>query len=106
AFTTGQGLSPGFANGAFVGMHGSWNRQSLAGYKVVWIPFAGGRPVGKPQDFVTGFLKDGKARGRPVGVAFDPVSGALLVADDLSNTVWRVAPIARNGPPPTPSASG
>ncbi len=106
AFTTGQGLSPGFANGAFVGMHGSWNRQSLAGYKVVWIPFAGGRPVGEPQDFVTGFLKDGKARGRPVGVALDPVSGALLVADDLSNTVWRVAPIARNGPPPTPSASG
>ena len=99
-FATGAGLGPGFTNGAFVGMHGSWNRNQLVGYKVVWIPFANGAASGKPQDFVTGFLKDGKARGRPVGVTFDPVSGAILVADDLSNTVWRVAPATRPAPPP------
>ena len=90
---------PGFGDGAFVGMHGSWNRQDLAGYKVVWIPFADGRPAGKPRDFVTGFLADGKARGRPVGVAFDPRTRALLVADDLSNTVWRVTPTGAAVPP-------
>lgn len=91
SFATGGGFGGTYANGAFVGMHGSWNRSDLSGYKVVWVPFANGRPVGKPQDFLTGFLKDGHARGRPVGVAFDPVTRALLVADDLSNTVWRVA---------------
>ena len=80
-----------FAEGAFVGEHGSWNRQDLAGYKVVFVPFRGGRPAGAPIDFVSGFLKDGKARGRPVGVTLDP-RGALIVADDLSNTVWRVTP--------------
>lgn len=91
SFATGGGLGGAFSEGAFVGEHGSWNRQDLAGYKVVFVPFANGRPAGKPIDVVTGFL-DGKgnARGRPVGVTFDQRSGALLVADDLSNTVWRV----------------
>src|SRR5690606_15006782 len=88
AFANGTAFAPGYTNGAFVGMHGSWNRNRLAGYKVVWIPFSGGRPAGEPQDFVTGFLDDdGHARGRPVGVTIDPFAGALLVADDLSNTV-------------------
>jgi glucose/arabinose dehydrogenase len=96
AFASGPELGPGYAEGAFVGMHGSWNRGQLAGYKVVWIPFSGGRPAGLPQDFATGFLDgDGKARGRPVGVTIDPVGNALLIADDLANVVWRVAPIAR-----------
>lgn len=82
---------PGFGEGAFVGQHGSWNRRTPSGYKVVWVPFAGGRPSGKPRDIVTGFLNgDGKARGRPVGVTWDAARGALLVADDLSNTIWRV----------------
>jgi glucose/arabinose dehydrogenase len=105
AFAAGAGLAPGFAEGAFVGMHGSWNRQNLSGYKVVWIPFADGRPAGPPRDFVTGFLKDGHARGRPVGVTLDTVAGALLVADDLSNTVWRIAPAgaARRVPPAGPA---
>lgn len=80
-----------FASGAFVGEHGSWNRKPLSGYKVVFVPFIGGRPSGPPRDFVTGFLTaDGKAMGRPVGVALDK-SGALLVADDVGNTVWRVS---------------
>ncbi|TZG28115.1 PQQ-dependent sugar dehydrogenase [Sphingomonas montanisoli] len=91
SFVSGEGLGP-WKHGAFVGQHGSWNRQDLSGYKVVWVPFANGRPAGKPQDVLTGFLKDGHARGRPVGVAYDPVGRRLLVADDLSNTVWRVAP--------------
>ena len=94
-FVTGAGLGNGYAQGAFVGEHGSWNRQDLAGYKVVWIPFAGGKPSGKPRDFVTGFIDaQGQARGRPVGVLFDVRTNALLVADDLSNTVWRIAPTA------------
>ena len=81
-----------FANGVFVGMHGSWNRETPSGYKVVFIPFRGGRPAGQPVDFVTNFMgRDGKTRGRPVGVSVDP-RGALIVADDLSNTVWRIAP--------------
>lgn len=80
-----------FAEGAFVGMHGSWNRSTPVGYKVVFVPFSNGRPSGAPIDFVTGFLHEGRARGRPVGVTLDP-AGALIVADDLSNTVWRVTP--------------
>lgn len=103
-----HGNFPGFGDGAFVGQHGSWNRQDLAGYKVVWVPFADGRPAGKPRDFVTGFIADGKARGRPVGVTFDARSQALLIADDLSNTLWRVAPSGQpNLPPPAtrPGAS-
>jgi glucose/arabinose dehydrogenase len=89
SFASGAGL-PGFAQGAFVGEHGSWNRLHLAGYKVSFIPFAGGKPNGKPKDFVTGFIKDGRARGRPLGVTYDATRGALWIADDLSNTVWRV----------------
>jgi glucose/arabinose dehydrogenase len=86
-----------FADGVFVGMHGSWNRETPVGYKVVFVPFRGGRPAGPPVDFVTGMQADGKTFGRPVGVAVDP-RGALLVADDLSNTVWRVVPAQRPAP--------
>lgn len=80
-----------FAEGVFVGEHGSWNRSDPVGYKVVFVPFRNGRPAGEPIDFVTGFLREGRARGRPVGVTLDP-RGALIVADDLSNTIWRVTP--------------
>lgn len=79
-----------FADGVFVGEHGSWNRNPPVGYKVVFVPFSNGRPAGEPIDFVSGFFgEDGKTRGRPVGVTVDP-RGALIVADDLSNTIWRV----------------
>ena len=85
-------MGPEFADGAFVGMHGSWNRAEPVGYKVVFVPFRDGRPAGDPVDFLTGFLDQDahKARGRPVGVTVDP-RGALIVADDLSNTIWRVS---------------
>lgn len=76
-------------SGAFVGEHGSWDRGHLNGYKVVYVPFANGRPAGKAIDVVTGFVVGEKARGRPVGLALDK-AGALLIADDLGNTVWRV----------------
>jgi glucose/arabinose dehydrogenase len=80
-----------FAEGVFVGEHGSWNRSEPVGYRVSFVPFRNGRPAGQPIDFANGFLgDDGKARGRPVGVAVDP-RGALIIVDDLSNTVWRVA---------------
>lgn len=79
-----------YADGVFVGEHGSWNRKNPVGYKVIFVPFENGSPAGDPIDFVTGFrTEDGKTRGRPVGVTVDP-SGALIVADDLANTVWRV----------------
>ncbi|WP_028241220.1 PQQ-dependent sugar dehydrogenase [Stutzerimonas azotifigens] len=79
-----------FADGVFVGEHGSWNRKEPVGYRVIFVPFSNGRPSGQPVDFMTGFrTEDGKTRGRPVGVTVDP-RGALIVADDLSNTVWRV----------------
>lgn len=79
-----------YADGVFVGEHGSWNRKNPVGYKVIFVPFENGRPSGDPIDFVTGFrTEDGKTRGRPVGVTVDP-SGALIVADDLANTIWRV----------------
>jgi glucose/arabinose dehydrogenase len=91
-YTAGQ--LPGYQGGAFIGEHGSWDRDPFNGYKVVYVPFANGRPSGKAQDVVTGFLgPNGKARGRPVGVAIDR-TGALLVADDLGNTVWRVSAAA------------
>jgi glucose/arabinose dehydrogenase len=90
AFSTGAGLPPQYRGGAFVGEHGSWDRDRFNGYKVVFVPFSGGRPNGMAQDVVTGFLNDkGEARGRPVGVAVDK-AGALLIADDVGNTVWRV----------------
>jgi len=83
------------ANGAFIGQHGSWNRKPRAGYKVIFVPFGKGTPSGKPQDVLTGFLSDdGEAQGRPVGVAIDK-QGALLVADDVGNAVWRVTPAAK-----------
>jgi glucose/arabinose dehydrogenase len=95
AFAHGNLLSERFRNGAFVGQHGSWNRKPRSGYKVIFIPFAGGRPSGEAQDVLTGFVDaDGKARGRPVGVAIDK-AGALLVADDVGNVIWRVAATAR-----------
>ena len=88
--STGTSLPAAFASGMFVGEHGSWNRRPHSGYKVVFVPFAGGKPAGLPRDVLTGFLdSDGKAQGRPVGVALDK-TGALLVADDVGNTVWRV----------------
>ena len=74
----------------FVGQHGSWNRKPRSGYRVIFVPFANGKPAGMPIDVVTGFVtEDGDAYGRPVGVAIDG-RGALLVADDVGNTVWRV----------------
>jgi glucose/arabinose dehydrogenase len=83
-----------YAGGAFIGQHGSWNRKPHSGYKVIFVPFADGRPVGMPQDVLTGFLStEGEAYGRPVGVAVDH-AGALLVADDVGNVVWRVTPAA------------
>lgn len=93
-----------FADGVFVGEHGSWNRSHPVGYKVVFVPFRNGRPAGDPIDFVTGFRgEDGLTRGRPVGVTVDP-RGALIVADDLSNTIWRVTPNA--SAPVQPAAPG
>jgi len=90
AFSSGTALPARFRAGAFVGEHGSWNRGKLNGYKVVYVPFANGRPAGRPVDVLSGFIgPDGKARGRPVGVALDR-TGALLVADDVANVVWRV----------------
>jgi glucose/arabinose dehydrogenase len=91
AFANGARLGDEFADGAFVGEHGSWNRDPLSGYKVVFVPFSGGHPTGQlPVDVLTGFVSaDGHAQGRPVGVAIDK-SGALLVADDVGNTIWRV----------------
>lgn len=81
-----------FGEGAFIGEHGSWNRPDPVGYKVIFVPFKNGKPAGDPVDFVTGFHgDDGKTRGRPVGVTVDP-EGALIIADDLSNTIWRVTP--------------
>lgn len=95
-FSSEGGLGGPFAEGAFVGQHGSWNRSDPSGYKVVFVPFRNGRPSGEPVDLATGFLKDGHARGRPVGVLFDEPRRALLIADDVSNTVWR---ISRQGGP-------
>jgi glucose/arabinose dehydrogenase len=83
-------LLPAMRNGMFVGQHGSWNRKPRSGYKVIFVPFAAGKPAGAPVDVLTGFVdEDGNARGRPVGVAVD-TRGALLVADDVGNAIWRV----------------
>jgi glucose/arabinose dehydrogenase len=93
-FAQGTLLPERFRNGAFIGEHGSWNRNPRSGYKVVFVPFTNGRPNGAPIDVLTGFVNDkDEAQGRPVGVAIDK-SGALLVADDVGNTVWRVTPAA------------
>ena len=95
AFYTGSNLPAAYRGGAFVGEHGSWDRSVLNGYKVVFIPFANGRPAGMAQDVVTGFLtsKD-EAHGRPVGLAVD-AGGGLLIADDVGGVVWRVTGAAR-----------
>jgi len=93
-FYNGDLLPAKYRGGAFIGQHGSWNRRPPSGYKVVFVPFADGRPNGTPVDILTGFLNSsGEALGRPVGVAVDR-AGALLVADDVGNTVWRVTPAA------------
>jgi glucose/arabinose dehydrogenase len=90
AFSHAGDLPPALQAGAFVGQHGSWNRRPRSGYKVVFVPFADGRPDGSPVEVLTGFLDaDGNALGRPVGVALDN-QGALLVADDVGNRIWRV----------------
>jgi glucose/arabinose dehydrogenase len=90
-FSDGANLGPAFAHGAFVGQHGSWNRKPFSGYRVIFVPFRDDKPSGMPRDVLTGFLSDdGKAQGRPVGVAIDK-RGGLLVADDVGNTVWRVS---------------
>ncbi len=93
-FSEGQRLSPVFANGAFISEHGSWDRSPLNGYQVIFVPFVDGKPAGKPIPIVTGFLGTDEAtvHGRPVGLALDR-SGALLVADDAGNTVWRVSAV-------------
>ena len=91
AHSRGTTLPAQFANGMFVGQHGSWNRKPRSGYKVIFVPFTGGRPAGPPVDVLTGFVRDnGDAMGRPVGVALDK-RGALLVADDVGNVIWRVS---------------
>ena len=92
AFYQGGLLPKDYVGGAFIGQHGSWNRKPRSGYKVIFVPFSAGMPSGAPVDILTGFLnKDGDAQGRPVGVAVDR-AGALLVADDVGNTIWRVTP--------------
>ena len=86
-------LMPQYRNGALIGQHGSWNRKPHSGYKVIFVPFQNGQPMGPPQDVLTGFLSDqGDAYGRPVGVAVDS-SGAILVADDVGDVIWRVSPL-------------
>jgi len=90
-FYEGASFPARYKGGVFIGQHGSWNRDPQAGYKVIFTPFAGGKPAGPVEDFLTGFLdKNGKAQGRPVGVTVD-ASGALLVADDVGDAVWRVS---------------
>jgi glucose/arabinose dehydrogenase len=91
SFAEGNKLPAQFKEGAFIGQHGSWNRKPYSGYKVIFVPFAGGKPNGQPVDVLTGFLNDDeKAMGRPVGVVIDQ-QGGLLVADDVGNKVWRVS---------------
>lgn len=92
-FSSGTSLPERFKNGMFVGQHGSWNRKPFSGYKVIFVPFSGGMPSGDPLDVLTGFITDnGDAKGRPVGVVIDKL-GALLVADDVGNIIWRVTAI-------------
>ena len=96
AFAEGDLLPEVYRSGAFIGEHGSWNRIPLSGYKVVFVPFKDGRPSGLPVDVLTGFLSErGEAQGRPSGVAIAR-DGALLVADDVGNTVWRVTTAGAN----------
>jgi glucose/arabinose dehydrogenase len=95
AAARGNTLGGAFAEGMFVGQHGSWNRRPFSGYRVIFVPFRGGRPSDDPVEVLTGFVDvRGEAQGRPVGVAIDR-RGALLVADDVGNTVWRVTAAGR-----------
>jgi len=94
AFYSGKLFPARYASGAFIGQHGSWNRNPLSGYKVIFVPFTAGGPSGMPEDILTGFIdRSGNALGRPVGVAVDR-TGAVLVADDVGNNIWRVTPQA------------
>jgi glucose/arabinose dehydrogenase len=103
AMYTGTDLPANYRGGAFVSEHGSWNRTPLNGYKVVFVPFSGGKPSGPAQDVVTGFLDaNNHAHGRPVGLAVDK-SGGLLIADDVGNAVWRVSS-AKPGSQPKPAS--
>jgi glucose/arabinose dehydrogenase len=96
AITDASGLPAPFASGAFIGQHGSWNRRPASGYRVIFVPFAAGKPAGAPIEVLTGFLDaEGRAQGRPVGVAPDG-RGGLLVADDVGNVVWRVSAAPRS----------
>ena len=98
AFSDGKALGPAYADGAVIGQHGSWNRSVQHGYRVIFVPFRGGKPAGMPRVVLSGFLlPDGRTHGRPVGVVVDG-RGGLLVADDQGNSVWRVA--AAKPPPP------
>jgi glucose/arabinose dehydrogenase len=103
-FYEGKLLPERYQGGAFIGQHGSWNREVRSGYKVIFVPFVDGRPSDQPEDILTGFVdQEGNARGRPVGVAVDK-TGALLVADDVGNSVWRVTPAANTSQPhPAPT---
>ena len=93
-FYTGDLLPARYRGGAFVGQHGSWNRRPRSGYRVVYVPFENGAPAGLPEDVLRGFIDEGgNARGRPVGIV-QAADGALLVADDVGNTIWRVSPKA------------
>ena len=89
-FAKGARLGPPFSEGAFIGQHGSWNRKPRSGYRVIFVPFEDGAPAGKPVDVLTGFLVDDTAKGRPVGVSIAR-DGALLVADDVGDAIWRVS---------------
>ena len=104
ASSRGTSLPARFADGMFVGQHGSWNRKPRSGYRVIFVPFKDGKPAGAPIDVLTGFVNgDDKARGRPVGVALDS-RGALLVADDVGNVIWRVTAAGADGAGAVPSA--
>jgi glucose/arabinose dehydrogenase len=92
AFYTQKAFPEKYHNGAFIAQHGSWNRSTLSGYKVLFVPFQNGKPSGKPEDFLTGFIVDlekEKVHGRPVGIVVLP-DGSLLIADDVTNTIWQV----------------
>lgn len=102
AMSSGHDLATKYASGAFIGEHGSWDRTPLNGYKVVFVPFRDGKPAGPAQDVVTGFLDaNNHTHGRPVGLTVDR-TGALLIADDVGNTVWRVS--SANAPAPKPAS--
>ena len=99
-FSGGALLGPAFAQGAFVGQHGSWNRKPASGYRVIFVPFAGAQPSGKPVDVLTGFRDKDVAYGRPVGVNIAR-DGSLLVADDVGGKVWRVSASKPQALPPS-----